>query len=49
MITNFSNVSDLMNTFQNVSDTSVESDLFKNFLSPDQQKLYESYQKILNS
>ena len=49
MISNFSNMGDLMNTFQNAGDTGGENEIFKNFLSPDQIKLYESYQKILNS
>ena len=49
MISNFSNMGDLMNTFQNMGDTSGENEIFKNFLSPEQIKLYESYQKILNS
>ncbi len=49
MISGFSNLNELMGSFQNLQKEGSDSDMLKKFLSPEQQQLYESYQKILNS
>ena len=52
MLSNYSNMSNIISAFQATNEAK-ESDnngeVFKKFLSKDQQKLYESYKKILNS
>ena len=50
MLSNMDNITEYYNMFNamNSSQENKQSDIFKNFLSPKQQEMYESYQKILN-
>lgn len=55
MINNLSNMNDIMSMFnetnftQNQDESAKNPDIMKKFLSKEQQNLYESYKKILNS
>lgn len=52
MISNYSNMNNIISAFQMAGDAKESgggNELFKKFLSKDQQNLYESYKKILNS
>lgn len=53
MITNYKNMSNIINIFQNQdkdgTTNSSDNNMFKSFLSKDQQDLFEKYKKILNS
>lgn len=51
MMANMDNITEYYNMFQAMNSSKKEnsqSDILKNFLSPEQQKMYESYQNILN-
>lgn len=51
MMSNMDNITEYYNMFQAMNSAPEEkkqSDVLKNFLSPKQQEMYESYQKILN-
>ena len=48
MIDKFQGMGDFMSMYQNMDKSSGETDILKNFLSPEQQKMYETYQQVLN-
>ena len=52
MISNYSNMNNIISAFQMAEDAKESgnnNELFKKFMSKDQQDLFESYKKILNS
>lgn len=52
MLSNYSNMSNIISAFQasnEAKEAGNNGEVFKKFLSKDQQNLYESYKKILNS
>ena len=51
MMSNMDNISEYLKMYQAMSTPSKEnsqSDVLKNFLTPEQQKMYESYKDMLN-
>ena len=51
MMSKMDNITEYYNMFQSINspaDDNKQSNILKNFLSPKQQEMYESYQKILN-